>query len=163
MPNKKKFPTTILAFILVFFIGVFIVYTMQNSSDTLPIYNPADINPHLVDEGVRDVDRNHRIQSFTLVNQLGDTIDESTFDGKIYVADFFFTRCMGICPKMTKQMDRAAKELKAENNIIELNSIILRELADLENELDTLRQRMILQDLIPADAKGFTKTVAAIS
>ncbi len=49
------------------------------------------------------------------------------------------------------------------NNIIELNSIILRELADLENEFDTLRQRMILQDLIPADAKGFTKTVAAIS
>jgi protein SCO1/2 len=118
MPNKNKFPTTIFAFVLVFFIGVFIVYTLQNTNDTLPIYNPSDINPHLVDESVRNVDRNHRIQTFSLINQLGDTIDESTFDGKIYVADFFFTRCMGICPKMTKQMDRAAEELKEEKDVM---------------------------------------------
>lgn len=117
MAPKKKFPTTLITFTLIFFIGVFIVYYLQNSGDALPIYNPSDINPHLVDESVRDVDRNHRIQSFTLINQLGDTIDEHVFDDKIYVADFFFTRCMGICPKMSKQMDRAAEELKSEDDV----------------------------------------------
>lgn len=117
MASKKKFPTTLFTFILVFFIGVFIVYYLQNRGDALPIYNPSDINPHLVDESVRNVDRNHRIQSFSLINQVGDTIDEHVFDDKIYVADFFFTRCMGICPKMSKQMDRAAEELKAEEDV----------------------------------------------
>jgi protein SCO1/2 len=117
MASKKKFPTTLFSFILVFFIGVFIVYYLQNRGDALPIYNPSDINPHLVDESVRNVDRNHRIQSFSLINQVGDTIDEHVFDDKIYVADFFFTRCMGICPKMSKQMDRAAEELKAEEDV----------------------------------------------
>ena len=118
MNTKKKFPSTIVAFIVVFFIAVFIVYFLQNSGEKLPIYNPSEISPHLVDESVRNVDRNHRIQTFSLINQLGDTIDESVFEGKIYVADFFFTRCMGICPKMTKQMDRAAEELKDEKDVM---------------------------------------------
>jgi len=118
MASKKKFPTTLITFTFVFFIGVFIVYYLQNRGDALPIYNPSDINPHLVDESVRDVDRNHRIQTFSLINQLGDTIDEHVFDGKIYVADFFFTRCMGICPKMSKQMDRAAEALKSEEDVM---------------------------------------------
>ena len=118
MPQKRKFPTTLAAFTLVFLLGVFIVYFIQESGDELPIINPSEINPHLVDETMRNVDRNHRIQHFTLVNQLGDTINESVFNDKIYVADFFFTRCKGICPKMTKQMDRAAKALKAENDVM---------------------------------------------
>jgi len=118
--EKKKTPKALLGFIGVFVIGVLIAYFLQQD-DTLPIYNPADINPSLVDKSVRDVRNNHRISQFKLVNQLGDTITEKTFEGKIYVADFFFTRCMGICPKMTKQMDRAAEELKDENDVMFLS------------------------------------------
>jgi len=118
MKEKKSFPTTIIAFIIVFFAGVFIVYFIQNNDDKLPVYNPSDINPNLVDRSVRNVDRNHRIQTFSLVNQLGDTISEKDFEGKIYVADFFFTRCKGICPKMSKQMNRAAKTLHEEKDVM---------------------------------------------
>jgi len=118
--EKKKTPKALLGFISVFIIAVLIAYFLQQD-DTLPIYNPADINPSLVDESVRNVRNNHRISHFELINQLGDTITEKTFEGKIYVADFFFTRCMGICPKMTKQMDRAAEELKDENNVMFLS------------------------------------------
>lgn len=118
MKEKKSFPTTIIAFIAVFFTGVFVVYFIQNSDDQLPIYNPSDINPTLVDKSVRNIDRNHRIKTFSLINQLGDTISEKDFEGKIYVADFFFTRCKGICPKMTKQMDRAAKILRDEKDVM---------------------------------------------
>jgi len=118
--EKKKIPKALLGFIGVFVIGVLIAYFLQQD-DTLPIYNPVDINPSLVDESVRNVRNNHRISHFKLVNQLGDTITEKTFEGKIYVADFFFTRCMGICPKMTKQMDRAAEELKDEHDVMFLS------------------------------------------
>jgi protein SCO1/2 len=120
MTKKKNFPSTLISFFALFIIAVFIAYFIQKK-DRLPIYNPADINPSLVDESVRDVDHNHRIQSFTLINQLGDTISEKNFEGKIYVADFFFTRCMGICPKMTKQMDRAARELVDEKEVMFLS------------------------------------------
>ena len=120
MAEKKKTPKALLGFISVFIIGVLIAYFLQQD-DTLPIYNPADINPSLVDESVRGIRNNHRISHFKLVNQLGDTITEKEFEGKIYVADFFFTRCMGICPKMTKQMDRAADELKDEHDVMFLS------------------------------------------
>jgi len=121
MTKKKSTPTTLIAFASIFIIAVFVAYFIQNSGDQLPIYNPADINPSLVDESVRNVDHNHRIQTFSLINQLGDTITEKNFEGKIYVADFFFTRCMGICPKMTKQMDRAATELADEKEVMFLS------------------------------------------
>ncbi|MBL1212206.1 MAG: hypothetical protein HND52_02515 [Ignavibacteriae bacterium] len=49
----------------------------------------------------------------------------------------------------------------SQNNIIELDSIVLRELAELENEFDTLRQRMIVQELISSDAGEFSRRFAA--
>lgn len=48
----------------------------------------------------------HRIPSFKFVSQNGDTITDKTFDGKIYVADYFFTTCNTICPQMATQLLR---------------------------------------------------------
>ncbi|MEM6515280.1 MAG: SCO family protein, partial [Bacteroidota bacterium] len=46
----------------------------------------------------------HKVSPFRLINQNGEIITEQTFEDKIYVADFFFTTCPGICPKMTDNM-----------------------------------------------------------
>jgi len=46
----------------------------------------------------------HTTKNIRLVNQLGDTVSLYDKPGKIIVADFFFTRCAGICPKLTKNM-----------------------------------------------------------
>lgn len=48
----------------------------------------------------------HKIQNFTLLNQLGDTVQLSDIRGKILVMDFFFTRCAGICPILTNNMQK---------------------------------------------------------
>ncbi len=48
----------------------------------------------------------HSIPAFKLVNQDGDTITEKNYEGKIYVADYFFTTCTSICPKMTTELLR---------------------------------------------------------
>lgn len=126
MSKKQGFPKSLAAFILVFFGAVLIAYFLQKK-ESLPIYNPSDINPNLVDESVQGVKENHKISSFKLINQLGDTITEKNFEDKIYVADFFFTRCMGICPKMSKQMDRAAQELKNEKEVMFLSHSVTPE------------------------------------
>ncbi|HEY0091746.1 MAG TPA: SCO family protein [Flavobacterium sp.] len=71
---------------------------------TLPVYNPAIVNPELVDSTVQYVGRNHKIGNFSFINQNGKTITQKDYEGKIYVADFFFTTCASICPKMTSNM-----------------------------------------------------------
>lgn len=48
----------------------------------------------------------HVIAPFSLVNQDSQIVNRSTVTGKIYVADFFFTSCRTICPKMKTQMKR---------------------------------------------------------
>ncbi|MFY7900997.1 MAG: SCO family protein [Chitinophagaceae bacterium] len=48
----------------------------------------------------------HRTANITLVNQLGDTVSLYDIQGKIIVADFFFTHCRSICPRLTRSMSK---------------------------------------------------------
>lgn len=50
------------------------------------------------------VEQKRSIPPFKFVNQNGDTITNKDYEGKIYVADFFFTTCPTICPNMTQNM-----------------------------------------------------------
>ncbi|MBP4141070.1 SCO family protein [Flavobacterium sp. I-SCBP12n] len=95
------------------FLGVFIVfsaivlslfYSALKPKKTLPIYNPADVNPELVDSTVQYKSKYHTIGDFSFINQNGKTITQKDYEGKIYVADFFFTTCGSICPKMTSNL-----------------------------------------------------------
>ena len=73
--------------------------TIKNTSvDTLPYFNTPDFTPQW-DRGT------HKIPEFSFINQNEDIITNKTYEGKIYVADFFFTTCPGICPKLTKNMN----------------------------------------------------------
>ena len=79
------------------------IYSLMNRRN-LPIYTPRDVNPELVDSTVQHIGYNHKIAPFSFVNQNGKTITNKDYEGKIYVADFFFTTCQTICPKMTTNM-----------------------------------------------------------
>jgi protein SCO1/2 len=48
----------------------------------------------------------HKIPAFQFLNQDSVWVNERTFNNQIYVADFFFTSCPTICPKMKTQMLR---------------------------------------------------------
>lgn len=98
----------LLGFVAVFGIGVTFAYSILKPTPSLPIYDPADLNPKLVDKSLQNRVSKHRIADFSLINQLGDTVTQKDLAGKIYVADFFFTTCQSICPKMTNQLSRVA-------------------------------------------------------
>ena len=53
----------------------------------------------------------------SLINQSGDTITQTNFEQSIYVADFFFTTCRSICPKMTKQMARVQEAFNTNDDV----------------------------------------------
>ena len=83
-----------------------ILYTyffLLRSDERLPIYQPSQINPALVDPSLLSED-DHRILDFTLINQLGDTVSLSDVEGSILIVDFFFTRCATICPLLTSNL-----------------------------------------------------------
>ncbi len=56
----------------------------------------------------------HQIPDFSFINQDSQVVDNETFAGKIYVADFFFVSCPTICPTVTKQMLRIHDQFEDE-------------------------------------------------
>ena len=54
----------------------------------------------------------HQIPNFEFINQDSSKITQQDYEGKIYVADFFFTTCPTICPKMKTQMLRIYEKFK---------------------------------------------------
>ena len=94
----------IVAVILFSVITLSLFYNALKPKKSLPIYNPADVNPELVDSTMQHVSKYHTIADFSFTNQNGMTITQKDYEGKIYVADFFFTTCGSICPVMTGNM-----------------------------------------------------------
>ncbi|CAM1350632.1 SCO family protein [Tenacibaculum insulae] len=117
----KKSKSTLL-FLLVFCaVGVPVFYHLVKVEERLPIYNPADINPRLVDISVRSKSRNHKIGDFKLINQNGKTITNADYKDKIYIADFFFTRCQTICVVMAYNMNELQAHYKNDADIMFLS------------------------------------------
>lgn len=56
------------------------------------------------------------VQDFSFTNQNGHTVNEHTIDGKVYVADYFFTTCKGICPKMNANLADIYEKLKTDTD-----------------------------------------------
>jgi protein SCO1/2 len=100
----KKYRILIGTFLIFSIITITLFYNVLKPSKTLPVYNPADVNPELVDSTIQYIAREHKIADFSFVNQNGKVITQKDYEGKIYVADFFFTTCGTICPIMTTNM-----------------------------------------------------------
>lgn len=56
------------------------------------------------------------VQDFSFIDQNGKTVTEHNFDGKVYVTEYFFTTCKGICPKMNANMQNVFEKFKNEND-----------------------------------------------
>lgn len=115
--------------VLALFSGIIIslFYTALTPKKTLPIYNPADVNPELVDSTVQFIRKYHKIPAFSFVNQNGKIITDKTYDGKIYVADFFFTTCGSICPRMTNNMALVQQAFLHDSRVMLLSHTVFPE------------------------------------
>jgi protein SCO1 len=92
---------------LIWAIAIILLYsacTANKSNKTLPIYGNREpvtktVNGQTVTDTVYQT-----IPAFKFINQYGDSTGDKNLDGKIYVADFFFTSCPSICPVMQRNM-----------------------------------------------------------
>ncbi|RXR21055.1 SCO family protein [Flavobacterium amnicola] len=108
--NRFKTLLVVLFFLSIVIISLF--YFVLNPKKTLPVYTPSIVNPELVDTTVQHIANNHFIADFAFTNQNGKTITQKEYEGKIYVADFFFTTCPSICPLMTDNMVWLQEKIK---------------------------------------------------
>jgi protein SCO1/2 len=106
---------------------LYLFYTALKPSKTLPIFNPADVNPELVDSTVQYISKYHTIADFSFVNQNGKTITQKDYEGKIYVTDFFFTSCGSICPKMTSNLVDVQKAIVNNPKVMLLSHTVFPE------------------------------------
>ena len=95
--------------------------------DRLPYYQDERFTPVWMDEDDPRLDTFHRVFDFKLMNQDGKEISNRTFDGKIYVTNFFFTTCPGICPKMQANMASLQDEFMDDAEVLFLSHSVTPE------------------------------------
>lgn len=103
-------------------------YFVIRPDDALPVFHPKQLDPRLVDPVVREKEGEHRISDFELIDQRGDTITLDAIKDRIIVADFFFTTCPTICPKMTKNLARVQEAFPHDQRLAILSHSVTPEM-----------------------------------
>lgn len=111
-----------------FAIAVVIGMFMIRKDDRLPVYHPSQLDPRLVDPGIRQSYGVHHIKPFRLIDQNSDTVTLENAKGKVVLADFFFTTCGSICPKMSAQMARVQEAFKNDDRLLLLSHSVTPEI-----------------------------------
>ena len=79
---------------------------------TLPVYNTPDFTPEWDSKG-----NTHTIPPFSFTDQSGNAFGSKELESKIYVVNFFFTTCPGICPRLTANLIKVQEAFKNDENI----------------------------------------------
>lgn len=114
-----------------YIIGLFIVFiscenaVKRNASEIvaekvniLPFFNSGEFTPEWIDMNHKKYNNIHKIPDFTFTNQDGKTITQKDYLGKIYVADFFFTSCTGICRSLSLNMKTLQDEFINDTEVL---------------------------------------------
>jgi protein SCO1/2 len=111
--RSTKFRLAITALVVLFGPAIFyyVLTRGQNSYKKLEVFGPKSFN------GVASDTIYHTVGDFMLTDQLGEAVTQATFSNKIYVADFFFTSCTTICPKMSEGIQDVAYAFKDDSTV----------------------------------------------
>ena len=94
---------------IMFFAFFVVMSCIDQKEQRLPIYGEKEV--------VKNDTVYHTIGNFRLVNQDSVTVTNETLEGKIYVADFFFTSCRTICPVMKTQLMRVYEAVEDDSEV----------------------------------------------
>jgi protein SCO1/2 len=102
--------------------------TKKTEAVKLPYFNTPDFTPTWAEPGTAAYQNLHIIPAFSFTDQDGKNITDATVADKIYVVDFFFTRCQNICPKMTGNMGKVATAFLNDPKVLMLSHSVTPEL-----------------------------------
>jgi len=124
----KRYRVFILSIAVVSIAAILMFYNVLKPEEKLPIYQPNMVSFQLVDSTVQHVKRFHKIKDFSLVNQNGEKVTNENYRDKIYIADFFFTTCQGICPIMKENMIILQDKYKDDDQVYLLSHTVTPEI-----------------------------------
>lgn len=127
---------------------------IKDSVVTLPFFNQPDWTPEWISQTDSSYQHIHTIPSFSFIDQNGKVVDENLLKGKIYVTNFFFTKCRNICPKMTNNMLLLQEAFKSDTSILLLSHSVTPETDDvkvlhkyaLDNKVDSAKWHLLTGD-----------------
>ncbi|MBC7387659.1 MAG: SCO family protein [Opitutaceae bacterium] len=102
---SKRIGLLLLLLVFPVLVYLFLKFFGQNRY-TLPKYFPQDVVENTLNGKTVSDTIFHKIPDFSFLSNSGDTVTQEISRDKIYVADFFFTTCPGICPQMSSQLKR---------------------------------------------------------
>jgi protein SCO1/2 len=77
----------------------------------LPYYHTPDFTPLWTSDKSK-LDTLHTLAPFSFTDQKGVQVTADQLRGKIHVANFFFTFCPGLCPRLTQNMKEVQTAFK---------------------------------------------------
>lgn len=96
--------------------------TTTSKQAPLPYFNTPDFTPQFVKgKAERDSRITHTIASFSFSDQDGQQVTNATVKGRIHVANFIFTSCGSICPRMTNSMQQVSKAFETDRDVLLLS------------------------------------------
>ena len=97
----------------------------DQKENLLPYYNTPDFTPVWANSKEAEKKITHRISKFSFANQDGKIVNSDIVTGKIYVANFFFSKCASICPKMTINFETLQKAFAANDEVLLLSYSVM--------------------------------------
>ena len=122
----------------------------------LPFYTSADFTPQWISISSIDYKKIPSIPPFSFTDQSANTITEKSFNNKIYVANFFFTACPGICKQLTKGMGVVQQAFKQDENVMLISHSVTPERDNVKVLKHYAEQHNIVNDkwhLVTGDRK----------
>lgn len=114
--DRRRRKALVLGGIALFVVGLFVFFSpwlgiARHHFNFLPYYGPKEVVA-VERDGRTVIDTvYHTVPPFSFTDQFGRPFTDKDVEGRIIVADFFFTRCGTICPKMSVQMQQLQLKL----------------------------------------------------
>lgn len=125
---------------LFLFILILASCNSRKPASVLPFYDSADFTPQWLATGDKAITHLHRVASFDFINQDSLHINPKKLDGKIYVANFFFTTCGSICPRMMTNLKKVSTAFDHNDRVRLLSFSVLPE-SDSVSKLKSYAQK----------------------
>jgi len=154
--TKKSILALIIA-VIIPLICYFIVKKVSDQNVVVPRhYLPDTVINKTVDGKLVSDTQWHKIPDFQLVNQLGDTVSWKDMEGKIVVADFFFTHCPTICPSLTVNMKKLQETITSGEKVGDQRANYLQFLSfSVDSERDSVAQLKKWADRFQVDPENW--------
>lgn len=113
-----------------FFLSLIVLAGCHQPSESvadisLPFYNQADFTPEWIATSEPQFNDIHTVAPFKLTNQDGETVTEKDLEGMIYVANFFFSICPTVCPRMTNNLLRIQEEFIDDEEVLMVSHTVM--------------------------------------